>query len=71
MKGSNLARFDSCFFFSRALLIYIFPPRAILQDRSCAVFLALFLRLVVTVVFVLIKDLLSVSACSSEFRTVT
>lgn len=32
--------------------------------------LALFLRLVVAVVFVVVRDLPAVSGCSSEFRTV-
>lgn len=33
--------------------------------------LALFLRLVVAVVFVLVRDLLALSGCKSEFRTVS
>lgn len=45
--------------------------RAVSGDGSCAVLLALFLRLVVAVVFVLVRDLLVVSGCKSEFRTVS
>lgn len=44
--------------------------RAISGDGSCVVLLALFLRLV-AVVFVLVRDLLAVSGCRSEFRTVS